>query len=157
MADQDVAAAAVQDARDKNGESEARFKGMSDDTQAALDTLSDFPNVLAATLDVLDTQAQNATAATVLAAEAREFVEVADETLHFTEARNAHQLLEHMSETGNGISATITAAKEALEIAVARVKEVTESLESVHGASDEALISSGSVEENLYQLAQRLG
>lgn len=157
MADVAEQRAAVQEARDKNGEAEARFKGMADDTQAALDVLGDLPNTLSATLDVLDTQLQNATAATVLSAEAREAVELADENLDFTEARNAHQLLEHMSETGNSISAVVNEAKEALEIAKVRLTEVVESLKRAHGGSDEALISSGSAEENLAQLAERLG
>lgn len=157
MADVNEQRAAVQEARDKNGEAEARFKGMADDTAGALSVIGSMPNDLAALADVLDTQLQNAQAAKALADEGKDAVHVADENLDFEEAQNAVELLDHEAETADGISGVITEAKEALVLLLARLDEVKLSLEQAHAASDEALISSGSAEENLAQLAARLG
>jgi len=157
MADQDQAAASVQEARDKNHEAEARFKGMADDTAGALSVIGSMPNDLASLADVLDTQLANAGAAKSLAEEAKGHVLEADETLHYGEAENAVDLLDHQLETADGIAGMITEAKEALVLLLARLDEVKLTLEQAHAAADESLISSGSTEENLSQLADRIG
>jgi hypothetical protein len=157
MADFSAELALIQEARNQNGEAEARERGVADDTAGALSVIGDMPNSLAALADVLDTQLTNLNAARQLAKEARDNVNRADETGHFTESTNALQLLEHVMETADGQSGVVTEAKEALVTLLARLDEVKLSLEQVHSAADETVISTGGAEENLAQLVARLG
>lgn len=157
MADFSAELALIQEARDQTGEAEAREKGVADDTAGALGVIGDMPNALATLADVLDAQLTNLNAARQLAEEARDNVNRADETGHFTESTNALQLLDHVMETADGQAGIITEAKEALVVLLARLDEVKLSLEHVHSAADEAMVSTGGTEENLAQLAARLG
>jgi hypothetical protein len=157
VADFDEAAGHIQEARNENGEAEARQKGVSDDTAGAISVIASMPNDLAGLADVLDTQLQNVNAAKALAESAKEHVQAADETGRFTEATNALALLDHVVETSDGQAGVLVEAKEALVILLARLDEVKLSLEQVHSAADETVVSTGGTEENLDQLAQRLG
>ena len=139
MADFSAELALIQEARNQNGEAEARERGVADDTAGALGVIGDMPNSLATLADVLDTQLTNLNAARALAEEARDNVNRADETGHFTESTNALALLEHVMETADGQSGIVTEAKEALVVLLARLDEVKLSLEQVHSAADETL------------------
>lgn len=157
MADFGAELAHIQEARNQNGEAEARERGVADDTAGALSVISDMPNSLATLADVLDTQLQNVNAAKALAGEAKDNINRADEDGHFEESTNALALLEHVTDTADGQAGVLVEAKEALVLLLARMDEVKLSLEQVHSAADETLVSTGGAEENLAQLVARLG
>lgn len=157
MADFSEALGHIQEARNHNGEAEARQKGVSDDTAGALSVIGSMPDSLASLAEVLDTQLGNVSAAKSLAEEAQKEVSAADKSAHFTETQNALELLGHVIDTSDGQLGVLTEAKEALVILLARLDEVKLSLEQVHAAADETVPSTGGTEENLDQLAQRLG
>jgi hypothetical protein len=156
VADIGAARAHLEAALESNGLAGGMFTGAQDDLAACITAIEELPSTLAAVLDKINTQRDNALVILAKTNETDEHLQQADYNADLEETRNARVLVEHQSESADIILARLQEAYGSVEGAIAMVEAAKREVEVSNAQANEADRSVGGAAENIAQAIQRL-